>query len=631
MIPLLALAAGAALVATTPASARSPDRHAAIWSGYMDDAALSDRLARIVAAHPTRARLVRVGESFEGRDIHALVVDGPGGGGPALLLTAGLDGAHLVGTEVAVRAVELLLADPERLPDGVRLIVVPRANPDAAERTLSHGAAPQVFTMRPVDVDRDGSADEDGPNDLDGDGVITTMRIAQPALPDVATHVIDHDEPRLMRPADPKRGEVPTHRLLVESTDDDGDGLFAEDPPGGVDLNRNWSHRWPEHGAGAGTHPMSEPESHALAEFVLLHREIAAALTFGRHDNLINPPEGRGRDLNPRVPLDLEAGDVALHGELASLFRDRTGQSRAPRADIAGSFHAWIYAQRGRMSLATVVWGRPDAPAAPEAETAPDAADAEAAAETNAADRADETPESTPADATATPPSAGQTPASQPPGPAARGQRGRRPGSTSATPRQAGVDDGELAEQREWLAYSDRARDGAGFVPWAAFDHPQLGAVEIGGWVAGFRENPPADALDELAESHLAFVVELLERLPRIEIGRVEIERLADTLWSVRVAVSNPARDGGGLPFGTVHARDNGAGDAIVLRMEVDRERLVAGQRVERVAHLDSGAKRLFEWIVIAEEGSTVPLVFRRPGLGETTIEITCTPTGDRR
>jgi len=43
--------------------------------------------------------------------------------------------------------------------------------------------------------------DEDGPQDLNKDGFITVMRVKDPA----GTYMIDPDEPRLMKKADPKK------------------------------------------------------------------------------------------------------------------------------------------------------------------------------------------------------------------------------------------------------------------------------------------------------------------------------------------------------------------------------------------------------------------------------------------
>ena len=48
-------------------------------------------------------------------------------------------------------------------------------NPDAIEALFATPLMEQRMALRPVDDDRDGAVDEDGPEDLNGDGFITTQ------------------------------------------------------------------------------------------------------------------------------------------------------------------------------------------------------------------------------------------------------------------------------------------------------------------------------------------------------------------------------------------------------------------------------------------------------------------------
>jgi len=107
-----------------------------------------------------------------------------------------------------------------------------------------------------------------------------------------------------MKRADPKKGESGAFRLFLEGTDNDGDGFINEDPPGGVDINRNFAHDYPYYKPDAGPHMVSEAESRALMDFVIARRNIAAVLTFGESDNLIVAPTSAGR-LGPARELDL--------------------------------------------------------------------------------------------------------------------------------------------------------------------------------------------------------------------------------------------------------------------------------------------------------------------------------------
>src|SRR5205085_9685579 len=95
---------------------------------------------------------------------------------------------------------------------------------------------------KPMADDDDGLYDEDGPDDLDGDGNICQMRRLDP---NGAWRVSPEDQ-RLMVPLQPdEKYEGPRYTLLgEEGIDNDGDGLINEDGPGGYDLNRNWPAGW---------------------------------------------------------------------------------------------------------------------------------------------------------------------------------------------------------------------------------------------------------------------------------------------------------------------------------------------------------------------------------------------------
>ncbi|MHC5023216.1 MAG: M14 family metallopeptidase, partial [Planctomycetota bacterium] len=366
-LPGIAAAAAAAtfLLAMRPAGAEPPPH----LDGYRDHRGLTQAVHAIADADPA-ARLDLIGSSRDGRGLYLFTLSSDleqAGARPALLIVAGLDARHLVGTETAVRVAAQLLAEHDDLLDEFTIYVIPRVNPDGAERIFEDVLIGVSGTTTPVDVDRDGFVDEDGPVDLNGDGVITMMRRPDPPLDDEATHMADPLEPRLLKEPDAAKGERATYAVYVEGLDQDADGQIAEDGPGTVDLDRNFMHLWSESRPDAGTHQLSESESLALAQFVLDHPNIVAAITYGRHDNLVNVPAGKGKDITGRGPKDLDGDDVAYYKKIAEQFTELTDQTRAPEVEIDGSFHAWLYAQRGIPSFATVVWGRPDLPE-PEAE-----------------------------------------------------------------------------------------------------------------------------------------------------------------------------------------------------------------------------------------------------------------------
>ena len=580
------------LVMILPAAAAAPLCFAAPPAGYMDYAKLTTSMRELASAGGS-CKVDVIGSSREGRGIYVLTLAGDPNQAdkkPALLITAGLDGRHRVGTETALRVARRLIADHADLLNDFTVYVIPCANPDGAEHNAGAVNFGHAGTLRAMDDDRDGTTDEDGPRDLNGDGVITMMRRIDPPLDDAATHLADPASPRLLKKAEAEKGERAIYSLYIEGLDQDGDGEIAEDGPGQVDLDRNFMHRWPEHETGAGPAQLSEPESAALAKFVLEHRNIVEAIIYGRHDNIINVSDGKAKDISGQAPKDLDSDDVTWYKELSKLFKEKTGQERAAQEDAAGSLHAWLYAQRGIPTIATVVWGRPEASNPKDEKTEEKKAESQPA-------------QSQPATA----PAESQTQATQPDAPTDQKKSDKK----KEEPKPADAD------AAAWLEYSDCDRSGEGFIEWKPFDHPTLGKVEIGGFVPGFQMNPPAAQLDELADKHTAFAAELISRRPKLTTQGPHIKKLAQGVYEIRFGIVNE----GYLPTSSAMARKARSIMPTIVRLSLPVEQIAAGERVAREWGIGgSGSRVTHHWIVRAADGSDISIEINNPQLGTQTI-----------
>jgi hypothetical protein len=581
-------------------------------------------LAALAESHPGTAKLEVIGTSREGRAVAALRITAPGERDPdrrpALLVAANLDGDHLVGSAVALevgrRLVELIEAGDEKtagLFSAHTLYVVPRVNPDASERFFAEPRGDRQRNLRPDDRDRDGAVDEDPPNDLDGNGLITMMRVFDPEKADMMP---DPQEPRLDVKADRDKGQRPLYYLLTEGADDDNDGQYNEDPVGGVDLNANFMHGYMQHEDGAGPHQVSEPESLALLEFVLAHPNVAAVLVYGRHDNLSKTPDGKGT-LPSGAPANIDPKDVALYERVGARFREITGLKSVPAPEFAGSFVGWAYAEFGVPAFATPLWGRPEPPqdeakepqqAVPGGEgEGPPPGSGEGLTPSGIGDISRQTIDElrSAAEARGFPVTdemvARVTPAQVEQFAAQMGITLRRVKEPSAARGGAARD----AEEAAWLRYSDSQRQGAGFVPWREILHGQLGRVEVGGWVPSFRTNPPPQEVEPIAAGQVTFVLDLLEKLPRVSIADPQVVRLAEGLYELKLSLLND----GELPTGTAMAVRNRRARPHVVRLGVPDEQVVSGQRVNKVWSVPgSGGRVTFRWIVRAPGGTQIPV-----------------------
>ncbi|MEX2356049.1 MAG: M14 family zinc carboxypeptidase, partial [Thermaerobacterales bacterium] len=133
----------------------------------------------------------------------------------------------------------------------------------------------------------------------------------------------------------------------------------------------------------------------------------------------------------------------------------------------------------------------------------------------------------------------------------------------------------------QWL---DRELDGDGFAPWTAFDHPDLGEVEIGGWCLKFtRQNPPPHLLFGEIKKNPHFIFDMAAALPRTELGGIKVTAVKDGVYRLQVQVRND----GYLPsFVTRKAIEIEKADPIQARLEVAGG-TVTSAVIQPVGHLE--------------------------------------------
>jgi len=519
---------------------------------YPTHESVGDRLIGLANVAKGRASIVRVATSREGRTVQALVLGEQDmtKRRPAMLVVAGMDGVNLGSTEQCLAAVEVLLRDHAPMLDAMRLYVIAEVNPDARNFAITR-KHPRATNARVVDDDRDGKYDEDAPGDYNGDGFVNMLRrVAPPG--EQATHVVDAVDPRIVRPANRDKGEVATHQVFTEGVDNDLDGRSAEDGEGGVDLDRNFPHRWPEFAPDAGPYQLSEPESLGIAEFVRARPDIVWAVVFGRHDTLAAFPDTKDKDFTGRTPLVYLTEDHDLYRDAAKLWKEKTGLEKSQNADLAGSLVLWLANHRGIAAVAANGWTRPDLPKKPE----PAKADAD--------DAGAEKPDSAKTTAAASPPA---------------------------------KETGD-AEQSAWLTLAEEVYR-MGFQEWTPWKHPIHGACEIGGFTPFFRESPTIVQASDLGVRSAPFLAALADKRPRIETSDARITRLADGLARIDFRVTNA----GTIATTTEMGRITDVVPPVVVRLLVDGkplspEAVLAGRPVEKLPRIEASASREFSWIV---------------------------------
>ncbi len=650
-LPLLLLSLATALPLVATADDHEPPRPP------LTRHQLDAHFARSAAAHPDLVTRFTLGTTLAGHPIEGLVLaagEAPLVDRAGLLVIGGLDGRRPGDAAVVVALAERLLALPaDELAtalDGKALVLVPRVNHDGTGALLGEQGPvhERRGNSRSDDADRDGRRDEDAGNDLDGNGVITSMRIPDPE----GEWVLDEHDPRALRKAKRSEGERGTHRVAIEGLDDDGDGEANEDGGSGVALDRNFAHGWPEHTAEGGAYPLSEPEAKALAVFLHAHPGLQGVLVVGDQDTLVSLPGeakkvDRGGWRNAiRSPLDgLLKEDVATLKEFQRRFNDALkseeedaeadeNEDDADDADsdinaeaedhaegdaddedgaedddgedeaeshaegeggsddedesdadsedddakdskdagpkkhkvkagslVDGSFLAWAYHQEGRWPLAVKAWEPPT--------KFPKDKDA----------KSDD----------------------------AKSDKGKKGGGKPGKQKKdEPTNDADSPVPAAVLAWLDDEREGNGFVPWTAFDHPEHGAVEIGGLRPGLLLDPPSDAADALADRLAPWLMDLLAALPSVAFESLKVERKADGLYTLSVALVNS----GVLPTTSKLASETNTLRPVRVRLHLpDGAQRLQGPEQVLVDYLEgAGGRQEMRWVIAAPARTTLRL-----------------------
>jgi len=267
-----------------------------LWNRYNTNEGLENIARQIQKAYPDLVKMKSIGKSFEGREMWALIITSKKNGKenekPGFYIDGNIHSNEIQGSEIALYTAWYLTENygknsfvTELLNDKV-FYIIPTINPDARDnymREVNSASSPRSG-MIPLDDDRDGMIDEDGFDDLDGDGNLTMMRRKS----EYGKWRLDPSDPRRMvQVAADEFGEY--EMLGYEGLDNDGDGMVNEDRVGSYDPNRDWGYNWqPDYmQRGALPYPFSAPENKAVRDFVVAHPNIAGAQTYHNSGGMI--------------------------------------------------------------------------------------------------------------------------------------------------------------------------------------------------------------------------------------------------------------------------------------------------------------------------------------------------------
>ena len=585
------------LLSGLPASAADP---------YRTPAEVDAWTRALAAKHPQKVKLHPIATSPGGFNLRVIEIGNGESSGPAIFVAANFDGITPLATTGAIALAESLLGGDTKAGN-TRWFILPLGNPDAAK----HFSAP-VKVMGsgndlPVNNDMDDLTDEDGFEDLNGDGFITQMRVKSPD----GTYRISDEDPRLLVKADATKGEKGIYKLYTEGTDNDGDGQTNEDGPGGVNPGINFPHEFNGRIKEAGLWPGSTPETFGVMKFIYDHPEIVMTVTLGESNLLADLPQEGKSDFDPnriRIPerlarssglsptetYTMEAliaavsarypdmtvdenmiisqlgqgpeksfrkGDITLYTELSKEYKKALEAASLPTSRMAsekprnGSFELWSYFHLGVPSIALSLWE---------------------------------------------PTMAKDTTAKAP----ANGARG------------ADAEKKPSAE-KQLLDYFD-AQQVKGFADWKSFQHPTLGEAEIGGFLPYAANTPPATEATKLIDGQVPFIKALATKIPDITPGELKVTALGAGVYRIEWFVTNQGR----MPWPTEMGLRNQQPAPVMAVLKGNDVTILEGLARTAVSPIGGNQTKKLTWMVRSEGNAPVTIELESPVVKKQLVTI---------
>lgn len=351
----------------------------------------------------------------------------------------------------------------------------------------------------------------------------------------------DTDEPRILVQREPGEEGGEYYRLYPEGMIENYDGAHVQiHPQEDGNMNRNFPINWSPREYGAGEFPFSEPEAMGMGQVILNHPNIAGMCAYHTHGGIILRPSMM------KIDAEMSPPDLALYKDLGAVGERLTGY---PTISTYEDFTPdKSKARHG--SLKDWVYEEKGIICF--------------STELWDLERTAGVP---------------------------------KEGYYNLGPRDA-------ATQRlvfDWVL--EHVGD-KGFREWEAFDHPQLGPIEIGGmvYIWSYR-NPPGKLLEEICHNNVMFNLRHAAAAPRILVDEIRAEALGAGLHKVTAIVSNH----GYLPTNLSDvAVQNGVAKPVTITLGCNGAELVMNPNTVELGNLAGRNERRYAYSNWGQQWSAV-------------------------
>lgn len=631
---------------------RSNAQSGIAFNAYHTNQEVQQILNKLQQGNPGNLKLHTIATSPGGNPVTVLEIGTNLESSPAIFVGANFEGDVPISTEGALYLAKMLL-DSAQYRTNIKWYIMPAPNPDAASGFFAQVKSGLNVNQFEINNDVDEAVNEDGPDDLNGDGLITQMRVKDLE----GNYIPSKKDARIMTRANAGKSERGIYKISEEGIDNDGDGKYNEDGPGGINIGISFPHLFPHETKEAGLWSGQSPETYGILRFIYDRPEIAMVYTLGSTNFCLTPPKGgRKGDANlqnikipgryarmlgvdpnqtftmdeviemmkTRVPAGTEvtpsmvAGFLGLGAAVNPLEEDlrfytkfsedykkyleakkfNTERLDAP-GDKDGSFELWAYYHLGVPSFSMNLF---IVPKVKEEKKSDDGSVSLDEVEKMSKDEFIALGEEKI--------SAFLKANNAPDRFTANGVIDMM-NSGRFTPKQmAGMmknmpkpeKEDELSEKdKALLAWSEKEWDGKGFVNWVKVEHPDFDEVEVGGYVPYLESTPKPERIDSLLQVQLPWLLQLTKKMPSISIGESKVTEMGGDLYKLEIYIEN----NGYLPYPIAMGQRNSHPAPIVVVLDGDIEFMEGIKRTPLGAIGGNQVKKL-TWIVKADKKPTI-------------------------
>lgn len=434
--------------------------------------------------YPELCDLESICVTEENRNVYAMTITNKKTGAaldkPAFHIDGNTHAGEVTGSMAAMHAIDVLLTGYgedkviTKILDRMTIYVVPRISPDGAETYLT-----TPYSIRSVNRVHNPENGGIRSEDLDGDGVIRMMRIPTP----YGAWKKDKNDSSIMEKRDPGDADGDFYDIYVEGNFEAFDGdenLKEKKEDWSLDFNRNYPYGWfPENRqAGAGKYPLSNPETKAMADWIIEHPNIGGVSTNHTSGGIILYPPGT------RSSTAVSEKDINQFIEIANMGKEELGYEPLniydsfiadPANYDSGAFDDWCYQSQGIVAYTVELWDL--------------------------------------------------------------AKRVGVPLVWNARNKESAQD-----ELKRFVACMKWVKENAPeyYEDWKPFHHETFGDVEIGGFNFKFsQQNPPESFLNGVLEQMTRFMIRFAQSMPRLTIDTLTSEKVSDDIYKVTAIVGN--------------------------------------------------------------------------------------------